>query len=431
MGFSGGALRASGSDASTVPLIFFMVADSGSTSPKAWTDLFDSDSDLSLRYIKPVLVNGALRIPQSVLNQGLARMKRCLLGQFLGPSPPIKVFQSVATRLWGRDGGVRISLQQNGLFLIQFPSAEDSSWVLSKGPWHIHNTLLHLRPWKSDLKPLVVEDSVSPLWVKMNGIPPALSSKDGACVLISKGAERPLVLNVVPDGFDPITIDLEYLPPRDYSRKTSAVIPKSKWKQKGVIGSSVDPPRTVEPIQVSATIEQPSGSAVVEPIQVSASKKQPSSSVVVSEEPLQLPISEESAANKVIPESPTKRSSAGSSPSKGTTGVADPRCSQVGGIALTGSQFGALALDDPELRNVKIALKTLNKEAYSNIRARVSLLASELDKAHIAVMDNPSVDNMEVVAALTDCWNTARTAEESFLKQKARENWVNLGGLKY
>ncbi|CAN1759694.1 Transposon TX1 uncharacterized 149 kDa protein [Linum perenne] len=42
-------------------------------------------------------------------------------------------------------------------------------------------------------------------------------------------------------------------------------------------------------------------------------------------------------------------------------------------------------------------------------------------------MDNPSVDNMEVVAALTDCWNTARTAEESFLKQKARENWVNLG----
>ncbi|CAN1841986.1 LINE-1 retrotransposable element ORF2 protein [Linum perenne] len=79
------------------------------------------------------------------------------------------------------------------------------------------------------------------------------------------------------------------------------------------------------------------------------------------------------------------------------------------------------------LRNVKIALKTLNKEAYSNIRARVSLLASELDKAHNAVMDNPSVDNMEVVAALTDCWNTARTAEESFLKQKARENWVNLG----
>ncbi|CAN1159329.1 hypothetical protein LINPERHAP2_LOCUS22641 [Linum perenne] len=352
-----------------------MVADSGSISPKAWTDLFDSDSDLSLRYIKPVLVNGALRIPQSVLNQGLARMKRCLLGQFLGPSPPIKVFQSVATRLWGRDGGVRISLQQNGLFLIQFPSAEDSSWVLSKGPWHIHNTLLHLRPWKSDLKPLAVEDSVSPLWVKMNGIPPALSSKDGvsmiasllgtpvqtdmhsiavdglgyakACVLISKGAERPLVLNVVPDGFDPIAIDLEYLPPRDYSRKTSAV-PKSKWKQKGVIGSSVDPSRTVEPIQVSATKEQPSGSAVVEPIQVSASKEQPSSSVVVSEEPLQLPISEESAANKVIPESPIKRSSAGSSPSKGTTGVADPRSSQVGGIALTGSQFGALALDDPE-----------------------------------------------------------------------------------
>ncbi|CAN1278998.1 hypothetical protein LINPERPRIM_LOCUS16833 [Linum perenne] len=288
-------------------------------------------------------------------------MNRCLLGQFLGPSPPIRVFQSVATRLWGRYGDVRISLQQNGLFLIQFPSAEDSSWVLSKGPWHIHNTLLHLRPWKSDLKPLAVEDSVSPLWVKMNGFPPALSSKDGvsmiasllgtpvqtdmhsiavdglghakACVLMSKGAERPLVLNVVPDGFDPITIDLEYLPPRDYSRKTSAVASKSKWKQKGVIGSSVDPPRTVELIQVPA------------------SKEQPSSSAVVSEESLQLPvvISEEPAANKVIPESPTKQSSAGSSPNKGTTSVAsDLRSSQVGGIALTGSQFGALALDDPK-----------------------------------------------------------------------------------
>ncbi|CAN1334406.1 hypothetical protein LINPERPRIM_LOCUS36390 [Linum perenne] len=97
----------------TVPLVFFMVADPGSSSPslKAWTDLFDSGSDLSLRYIKPVLVNGALRIPLSIMNQGLARMRRCLLGQFLGPSPLIKVFQSVATRLWGRDGGVRISLQ--------------------------------------------------------------------------------------------------------------------------------------------------------------------------------------------------------------------------------------------------------------------------------------------------------------------------------
>ncbi|CAN1760025.1 hypothetical protein LINPERHAP1_LOCUS7364 [Linum perenne] len=154
-----------------------------------------------------------------------------------------------------------------------------------------------------------------------------------ACVLMSKGAERPLVLNVVPDGFDPITIDLEYLPPRDYSRKTSAVASKSKWKQKGVIGSSVDPPRTVELIQVPA------------------SKEQPSSSAVVSEESLQLPvvISEEPAANKVIPESPTKQSSAGSSPNKGTTSVAsDLRSSQVGGIALTGSQFGALALDDPK-----------------------------------------------------------------------------------
>ncbi|CAN1148339.1 hypothetical protein LINPERPRIM_LOCUS38029 [Linum perenne] len=269
-----------------------MVADSGSSSPspKAWTDLFDSGSDLSLRYIKPVLVNGALRIPQSVLNQGLARMKRCLLGQFLGPSPPIRVFQSVATRLWGRDGGVRISLQQNGLFLIQFPSAEDSS---------------------------------------LDGLGYAK-----ACVLVSKGAERPLVLNVAPDGFDLITIDLEYLPPRDYSRKTSAVVSKSKWKQKGVVGSSVDPPRAVEPIQVSTN-------------------KQPSSSEVVSEEPQQLSgslvISEEPTANKVILESPTKQTSAGSSPNKGNTSVAsDLRSSQVGGIALTGSQFGALALDDLE-----------------------------------------------------------------------------------
>ncbi|CAN1144813.1 hypothetical protein LINPERHAP2_LOCUS14321 [Linum perenne] len=226
-------------------------------------------------------------------------MNRCLLGQFLGPSPPIRVFQSVATRLWGRYGGVRISLQQNGLFLIQFPSAEDSSWVLSKGPWHIHNTLLHLRPWKSDLKPLAVEDSVSPLWVKMNGFPPALSSKDGMVLILS-----PSIWNTCRRVTTPVRLLLWH--------------PKSKWKQKGVIGSSVDPPRTVELIQVPA------------------SKEQPSSSAVVSEESLQLPvvISEEPAANKVIPESPTKQSSAGSSPNKGTTSVAsDLRSSQVGGIA--------------------------------------------------------------------------------------------------
>ncbi|CAN1334198.1 hypothetical protein LINPERPRIM_LOCUS36304 [Linum perenne] len=79
------------------------------------------------------------------------------------------------------------------------------------------------------------------------------------------------------------------------------------------------------------------------------------------------------------------------------------------------------------LRNVKMALKILNKEAYSDIHARVTLLAYELDKAHMASMDDPSVDNMEVIAVVTDCWNSARMAEESFHKQKARESWVNLG----
>ncbi|CAN0893221.1 hypothetical protein LINGRAHAP2_LOCUS18028, partial [Linum grandiflorum] len=185
---------------------------------KSWTSLFPSDSDLSLSYIKPVMVDGVLQIPRSVVDKGLSRMRRCLVAQFLGAIPPIKV----------------------------------SSWVLSKGPWHVHSSLLHLRPWMYDIAPVEVEDDVAPVWIKMVGIPPPLFSKDGlstvaslvgvpvqmdmqthsvdglgyakTCVLIPVGADRVESVTIALDGAAPVSIGIEYVSAREYSKPKGRVI---------------------------------------------------------------------------------------------------------------------------------------------------------------------------------------------------------------
>ncbi|CAN1223824.1 hypothetical protein LINPERPRIM_LOCUS2160 [Linum perenne] len=47
----------------------------GSGEVKIWADLFKSDSDLALSYIKPILKNGVLQISKDIMDLGLQKMK--------------------------------------------------------------------------------------------------------------------------------------------------------------------------------------------------------------------------------------------------------------------------------------------------------------------------------------------------------------------
>ncbi|CAN0893246.1 hypothetical protein LINGRAPRIM_LOCUS2642, partial [Linum grandiflorum] len=174
------------SSASSPPSLAFPSSAPPQFALKPWTELFNAGFDLSLSYVKPILVNGVLQIPRSTVDKGLMKMKRCLVDQFLGPIPPIRVFQAMATRLWGRDGFVRVSSLSDRLFLVQFPSSE----ILS-----------------------------------IDGLGFAK-----ACVLIPREVSRPRSLEVALEGFDYVSIEIEYLLFRDYSVSTSKVLKGKLWR---------------------------------------------------------------------------------------------------------------------------------------------------------------------------------------------------------
>ncbi|CAN1334811.1 hypothetical protein LINPERPRIM_LOCUS36529 [Linum perenne] len=59
--------------------------------PNSWASVV-GDGDSSLRYVdtSSAFVNGTLRIPKSVIDKGLQKLKAALVAQFLGSVPPIR-----------------------------------------------------------------------------------------------------------------------------------------------------------------------------------------------------------------------------------------------------------------------------------------------------------------------------------------------------
>ncbi|CAN1301851.1 hypothetical protein LINPERPRIM_LOCUS25163 [Linum perenne] len=126
-----------------------------------------------------------LKIPKEIWEKGAKRLRSAAVAQFLGKSPPIRVFSSVANRLWGYEGPVVLSQISEGFFLIEFNSECLCDWVLGRS-WHIHNTALVLRQWQKDISPLVFSPAASPEWITFKKVPPALIDLEGVSWLSSK-----------------------------------------------------------------------------------------------------------------------------------------------------------------------------------------------------------------------------------------------------
>ncbi|CAN1337632.1 hypothetical protein LINPERPRIM_LOCUS37679 [Linum perenne] len=157
---------------------------------KSWASVVGSDPNPDLQYFSPVIVDGVLQIPSSVLELGYKELKKALVGQVIGDSPPLRVVQSLANNLWGYDGHVSVSQLPDDLLLIEFPTQSLCDWVLSR-LWHIHNQPLILRRWKADLEPIVIEPVEVPVWITLKGVPPPLCNHLGIGHLASQ-IGRPL-----------------------------------------------------------------------------------------------------------------------------------------------------------------------------------------------------------------------------------------------
>ncbi|CAN0875479.1 hypothetical protein LINGRAHAP2_LOCUS10853 [Linum grandiflorum] len=159
-------------------------------SKKSLADIV-SDAPGDLEFVaKSILavVDGVLHIPQSIVDIGVEKLKSALVAQFAGSAPPLRVFHSIAARLWGYEGPIQISLLSEGFYLLEFPSYALSSWVLQR-TWHIHHMPMILRRWKLGIAPLALSPTARPTWVTLRDVPPPLLAREGISWLASQLGE--------------------------------------------------------------------------------------------------------------------------------------------------------------------------------------------------------------------------------------------------
>ncbi|CAN0829922.1 hypothetical protein LINGRAHAP2_LOCUS1255 [Linum grandiflorum] len=231
------------------------------TSPAStsWASIVsDSKSDLQFVAIPAdAVVDGVLVIPQSIVDIGVKKLRSAVVAQFLGSIPPMRVFQSMADRLWGYDGKVMISTLSEGFFLIEFPTLALCDWVLNRS-WHVHHSALVLRRWRPSIEPIDFSPKETPVWVTFCNIPPPMITKQGIEWLASR-LGRPLT-KYVRDGLNvkvcilmdvslppvheiPIlvgthglsTIQVEYPQPRQYKQ-----VAKKHWVPKSHVEDLVE-----------------------------------------------------------------------------------------------------------------------------------------------------------------------------------------------
>lgn len=80
-------------------------------------------------------------------------------------------------------------------------------------------------------------------------------------------------------------------------------------------------------------------------------------------------------------------------------------------------------------KQIKSALKSLNKENFSQIQLRVSEANRLLQDVQVHAMESPSSELFELEREASQRWLFLRLIEESYFKQRSRINWLKEGDL--
>ena len=69
--------------------------------------------------------------------EGSIHWKNCLVGHFMGKRPAFPVVNSIAKKLWCKDGLQEVIAQANGFIFFMFAMEEGLNTILERGPWFI------------------------------------------------------------------------------------------------------------------------------------------------------------------------------------------------------------------------------------------------------------------------------------------------------
>ncbi|KAF7127311.1 hypothetical protein RHSIM_Rhsim11G0061400 [Rhododendron simsii] len=164
--------------------------------------------------------------PTEVIDAGVARWSKCVVGYFLDKKLPFIAVQNIAFRIWKKFGIKKVMANAQGFYFFEFSQEDVYKKLVEAGPWHFGEKLLvPLEMWN--------EAGLSYI-ASAVGVPLFADSPTETCQRLSY-ARLCIEVDV---GVDlPNTVDVEYA----NGCQCSAVVklPKQEWVVKAAVEQKV------------------------------------------------------------------------------------------------------------------------------------------------------------------------------------------------
>ena len=128
---------------------------------------------MKLAFIPPNLVDGVTHVPisPSIGDEGEKQWTNCLVGHFIGMRLPYSAVNTIAHRLWAKEGLVEVLGHEHGFFFFRFSTEGGLNAVLDRGPWLFTGRHLVLKKWFRGLRLSKEAVNKIPVWAHLHNIP--------------------------------------------------------------------------------------------------------------------------------------------------------------------------------------------------------------------------------------------------------------------
>lgn len=83
----------------------------------------------------------------SMRNLGCGEWENILVGYFLGKKLSYLTVNSIAHKIWDKEGLIEVLSSDNGFLFFEFEYHEGMCSILDRAPWHMANRPLVLKKW--------------------------------------------------------------------------------------------------------------------------------------------------------------------------------------------------------------------------------------------------------------------------------------------
>ena len=174
--------------------------------PKSWSQILKDSpppvKDVVFQYLPLPEGTCVVTPPDEELQEGIEKLKCCVIGTFTKGTLPLRVVSQVASKIWVNRGLCSVQKKNDLTFVFKFDSVANKNAILSKGTWYFERRPLVISNWGSSVGSETITSL--PLWIKLHGVPD--------CYWTEKGLSRLASVVGPPLCADALTSKLEILP---------------------------------------------------------------------------------------------------------------------------------------------------------------------------------------------------------------------------